>query len=114
MVAFLFKEIIMIVKNEFITELEPRYCSNKSFYKKAYVEYYKGFNILISYSSRIMAVKGDMLVTTDDYNYSNTTSRHVHEFLKQYFIDLSSKDLGRLYKLNPWNGQLNDLDRLLD
>lgn len=98
--------------SEFVIELEPRYCNNKSFYKKAYVEYYNGFNVLKSYGTVIMAVRGDMLVTTDAYNYSNTTSRHVHEFLKQYFIDLSSKDLQRLYKLNPWNGNLHYLDTL--
>ena len=93
-----------------IEELEPRYCSNKSFYKKAHVVTYNGYYVLKSYGLNILAVKNNLIVTTDNYAYSNTTSRHVHEFLKQYYTDLSSKDLGRVYKLNPWDEDLSSLD----
>lgn len=95
-----------------IKELEPRFCNNKSFYQKAHVVTYKNYYVLKSYGLNILAVKNDLIVTTSDYSYSNTTRRHVHEFLKQYYTDLSAKDLSRIYKLNPWNGDLASLDNI--
>lgn len=73
------------------TELQPIYDSAKSFYKKAWLrKYYNKDNIiikyeLISYNTIMVSWDGDGVKFNKHlYNYSNTTLRHVKEFIKQY------------------------------
>jgi hypothetical protein len=70
-------------------ELTPRYDSRKSFYGKAHItEYPNGRKVLTSYSTEVAEI-------TEDGNpivygiYSQTTTRHQKEFLKQegFFVD---------------------------
>lgn len=114
MVVFFFIGINMRQIKEII-ELKPVHASVKSFYKKAYIRIYEDNVIVLhSYGYAIMAVVGDNLYVTDLYNYSHTTARHVKEFLKQFYVSLTSKDLERLYKLNPWDGNVNSIVISLD
>lgn len=62
-------------------ELEPRYDSRKSFYKKAYVINEKGVLKLRSYNTIVCEIKDKKPVVFGEY--SQTTLRHIKEFLKQ-------------------------------
>ena len=63
-------------------ELQTRYDSRKSFYGKAYYTVSHGIKRLYSYNTLVAKInrKGDVYV---DLGYSNTTNRHIKEFLKQ-------------------------------
>lgn len=81
----------MINVNGMITELHPRIDKAKSFYGKALVtrETLAGIDIakLYSYETLIATVATTNRTTTieltDDWNYSKTTLRHLHDFLYQ-------------------------------
>lgn len=61
--------------------LEPRYNSQKSFYKKAKVKEYEGGRVLQSYQTDVAQIVGGKPVVFG--TYSPTTTRHIKEFLKQ-------------------------------
>lgn len=64
--------------------LEPRYDTRKSFYKKAYY-YNDSINNridLFSYSTNVATIKDNMLYVFG--TYSNTTLRHIKEFMYQF------------------------------
>lgn len=77
------------------SELQTRYDSRKSFYKKAIVKNLydlgKGITLLYSYNTLVCAVITDSdkkyYIINDEINdallYSNTTLRHIKEFLHQ-------------------------------
>lgn len=79
-----------------LTELKTIYDHALSFYKKAHVKkYYNKENIIIKYQlisyNTIMieydaSLKGNkqLIFNKHLYNYTNTTLRHVKEFIKQY------------------------------
>ena len=62
-------------------ELTPRYDSAKSFYGKAWVEEEADEISLISYSTKVAIIKNGKVAVFG--TYSNTTLRHIKEFLKQ-------------------------------
>ena len=66
-------------------ELRVVYGTQESFYKKAFVkEDEEGTEYLYSYYSLILTNYGRALKFEEDINlYSNTTMRHVREYLKQ-------------------------------
>lgn len=65
-------------------ELYPRYDSRQSFYKKAFVsELENGAEILYSYGTPVVVIKGDEVNLLAHWGASQTTLRHVKEFLKQ-------------------------------
>lgn len=76
---------------EFLYELQPQYDSRKSFYKKANVyRDDKGHILLMSYST-IVAEITDGIATEDgrptvkvNGYYSQTTARHINDFLLQH------------------------------
>ena len=71
--------------------LEPRYDSQKSFYGKARVTVTEAIHTLTSYSTKVAeydATKGKMVVHGW---WSNTTARHVNEFLRQHGFETKSK-----------------------
>jgi hypothetical protein len=86
-----------------ITDLEPTYSSVQSFYGKARVHTVElgeeTVYALYSYNSLIAEVdsKGNVVLTSK-WDYSNTTMRHLHEFLKQYAEDFSTKEIRRQVK----------------
>lgn len=76
---------------EFLHYLVPQYDSRKSFYGKARIyRNSKGSILLMSYET-IVAEITDEIATEDKTQkvkvngwYSNTTARHINEFLQQY------------------------------
>ena len=66
-------------------ELRVKFGNQNSFYKKAFVkEDEEGTKYLYSYYSLIVTNYGKALKFEEDINlYSNTTMRHVREYLKQ-------------------------------
>lgn len=70
-------------------ELEARYDSRASFYGKAHVEADYPEVKLISYTTHVATIKyngepNDKGMVEVYGTYSNTTVRHIKEFLKQY------------------------------
>ena len=68
-----------------IRELQCEFeTSQKSFYGKAKVLFENGSNFSISYDTRMIENNGVELIFKEDSNlYSNTTLRHVKEYLRQ-------------------------------
>ena len=65
-----------------IEELQPRYDSRKSFYKKAFIIKYDNIIFLKSYDTIVAYVENGKYF---DYGkFSQTTSRHQKEFRKQF------------------------------
>lgn len=65
-------------------ELSTQYDSRKSFYGKAKVETdLDGAKKLISYTTHVATIHSDGTVKVYG-TYSNTTLRHIKEFLKQF------------------------------
>ena len=77
-------------------ELRVIHGTQQSFYKKAFVkEDNEGTQYLYSYYSLIITNYGKALKFEEDMNlYSNTTMRHVREYLKQ----IGKWDLAKLSK----------------
>jgi len=90
---------------KFLYELEPQYDSQKSFYKKANVYTdEKGSLLLMSYSTIVAEIQ-DPIVTEDGEQhliihgwYSQTTARHINEFLRQNGYPKMSKKEMEAYK----------------
>jgi len=62
--------------------LKPRYDSRASFYKKAKVKQVNGKLILQSYQTDVAKIENGKPIVYG--TYSQTTLRHIKEFLKQY------------------------------
>ena len=79
-------------------ELRVKYANQESFNKKAFVkEDEEGTQYLYSYYSLIITNYGKALVFESDINlYSNTTMKHVREYLRQ----AGRGDLATLTKSN--------------
>ena len=80
----------------FLNHLEPEeYDTRKSFYKKAKVFYDPATDdqVLVSYSTEVARLHADDTVTVNGW-YSQTTARHINEFLVQNgFPALSKKQM---------------------
>lgn len=81
------------VGGNFEMYLQPIHYSRDSFYKKAKIYTYKNFIYLVSYETIVAYIEktenNEEFATVLGY-HSQTTNRHVNEFLKQYrFIDKS-------------------------
>jgi len=72
----------MIIEN-----LKSIYSSRKSFYNKAKIKKDKNNLILISYTSEILKLnlKTKKLKRLYNQDFSVTTTRHINEFLKQFY-----------------------------
>ncbi len=68
-------------------QLKPIYDNAISFYGKAETETTKNSIILYSYNTKVAEIKGDKVILNnkidDKLLFSNTTLRHIKEFLKQ-------------------------------
>ena len=68
-----------------VVELVPMFDTNKSFYGKAFVQRTKAGNVLYSYATPVAVVSHDRVVITNNLkDLTNTTVRHIREFLFQY------------------------------
>lgn len=77
-------------------ELFPRYDSRKSFYGKAHITVYpNGRKVLTSYSTEVAEITADGKPIVYG-KWSQTTTRHQKEFLKQngFYVDNIDKFLG--------------------
>ena len=80
--------------------LEPRYDGRKSFYGKALVDIQGDTKTLYSYDTKVAEVRGGKATLFYDWDYSNTTLRHVKEFLKQEgFNAYPKKDMAKHYEV---------------
>ena len=78
-------------------ELECIFDSKKSFYGKANIREEEGKKILISYSTEVCFIENDIPFIKGFY--SNTTLRHIKEFLSQNgFKAISKKQMEKDYK----------------
>ena len=69
--------------------LFPQYDTRKSFYKKAQVITYNGILYLQSYDTIVAKVENGKAVVNGWY--SQTTARHINEFLRQNGFETMSK-----------------------
>lgn len=83
---------------ENIEVLEPQYSGRNSFYGKAFVETDGNKKTLTSYKTKIMTLEdGKITMLCDEDALSQTTLRHIREFLKQNGIEpLPRKELVKL------------------
>lgn len=70
-------------------ELTPIYSREKSFYRKAIVEIEDNKKTLYSYNTKVAIIENKKAVVLGIY--SNTTLRHIKEFLKQDGFNAESK-----------------------
>lgn len=68
-----------------VIELDAIHDGRKSFYNKAIVFEHPDRTELYSYGTLVVTIKGDEFFFHNDANYSDTTRRHVREFMIQYF-----------------------------
>ena len=85
-------------------ELSARYDSRASFYKKAYIKETSKSYTLISYDTEILKLDkstGELkFLCCSEWAFTQTTNRHINEFLKQYTNESpkSKKELLKLAK----------------
>lgn len=85
-------------------ELLPIYDSRKSFYNKAIIEEENENIKLYSYNTLVCTLFHNNIVLNDKVDqsllFSNTTLRHIKEFLKQFYFNgdccITKKDLLKL------------------
>lgn len=71
-----------------LCELAARFDSRKSFYGKAQVAQDENESTLYSYNTQVAKVdKNGKLTLFPAWNYSQTTRRHVREFVKQFNVE---------------------------
>ena len=76
-------------------ELTPKFDSRKSFYGKALIRFEGDLKLLFSFDTPVVYIGPDRLpVMLNDWDYSQTTLRHVKEFLKQN--DLKAESLEQM------------------
>ena len=80
-----------------IYDLKPMYTSQKSFYSKAKVIVMESGEIILqSYDTFVASIKDGKVIINGFY--SNTTLRHIKEFLKQNGFEVGSKkELEKMY-----------------
>ena len=79
-----------------IYDLIPMYDSRKSFYGKAKVIEMENEIVLQSYDTFVASIKEGKVIINGFY--SNTTLRHIKEFLKQNGFEVGSKkELEKMY-----------------
>ena len=85
-------------------ELLPIYDSKKSFYHKAIIEEENENIKLYSYNTLVSTLLHDNIILNNNVDqsllFSNTTLRHIKEFLKQFYYNsdhnITKKDLLKL------------------
>ena len=90
-----------------IVELKPKFDGRKSFYNKAMLKIERDEITLISYNTPIIALyKNNIIFLTQREHLSNTTMRHLREFLRQSNMSsIASMKKNEMYEM------LNELRR---
>lgn len=81
-----------------IYELVARFDARKSFYHKAMVGITKNKTTLFSYETPVATIQNGKLKLLDAWNYSNTTRRHVKEFVIQNNMETQFEELKKSFK----------------
>lgn len=68
-----------------VSELEAIHDGRRSFYNKAMVVEHEDRTELYSHGTLVVTIKNDEFFFHDRASYSETTRRHVREFMIQYF-----------------------------
>lgn len=71
-------------------DMIPQYDSRQSFYGKARVDYRGNEKTLYSYNTPVARITGDKVELLPKWDWSQTTLRHVKEFLKQNGFEANS------------------------
>jgi hypothetical protein len=83
-------------------ELSARFDARKSFYGKALVSVEpNGDKALISYGHEVVRIRNGNVALTTSWDASDTTIRHVKEFLKQEGVSIGSyskKEIAEFFK----------------
>lgn len=83
-------------------ELTARYDCRQSFYGKAHIKETKTHYFLISYDTEILKLNKNTnkltFICKDSWAYTQTTNRHINEFLRQ-FTNEHAKSKSELLKL---------------
>ena len=79
----------LLYRGQYLGELQPIYDRRKSFYGKAKLYLLNNVVYLVSYST-IVAKVYDNFVQVFGW-YSQTTSRHINEFLRQFNFETLTK-----------------------
>lgn len=74
---------------EFVEYLRPRFDSRDSFYKKAKILEYNGATYLQSYDTIVAKIENGKAIVNGWY--SQTTARHINDFLMQNGFDKMTK-----------------------
>lgn len=82
-------------------KLIPQFDGRKSFYGKAWVVNENGELVLRSYNTRVAKIKKGVPMVKG--LYSNTTTRHIKEFLKQNNIKADSTAEIKKYLKSGWD-----------
>lgn len=96
-------------------ELEPKFANRKSFYGKAHVDTLEdGTKVLTSYQTKVASVKdGEVKILCDEKDLTQTTLRHIDEFLKQCGVQpLPKKELVKLIQKEE-SSKVDDKEVLL-
>ena len=99
--------------------LIPEYTSQKSFYNKAYIlKYYNKYNLIVnyelySYNTLFLVLKSDKIYLNynieNDLLFSNTTLKHIKEFLKQKYY-LHNKIINNKKDIIKYSKNINELE----
>lgn len=74
---------------EYYKELEPKFENKKSYYHKAIIEKEQNTNnyLLTSYNTVVCAVIDNTIYLYNLHMHTQTTKRHIVEFLKQFWAE---------------------------
>lgn len=73
-----------------VAQLVPVFESKKSYYGKATIIYCDGETTLCSYESNVLTLSANTLTIYPRVQLSNTTLRHIREFLRQKGVDIEA------------------------
>jgi len=79
-------------------ELRCVFDTRASFYRKAFVIESEKSKVLISYDTKVCIISKNTAQIMQDINLSNTTLRHIKEFLRQNSLAVGTKkELVKMY-----------------
>jgi predicted kinase len=81
-----------------IYELTARFDARNSFYHKAMVGVTKNTTTLFAYETTVASIKKGKLKLLDAWNSSNTTRRHLQDFVIQHNMEAQFEELKKSFK----------------
>lgn len=97
-----------------VTELEAIHDGRTSFYNKAMVVEHEDRTELYSYGTHVVTIKDGKFFFHDKASHSETTRRHVREFMIQYFRlgEFLTKSMIESLMDNRWHKDYHGEDSL--